>query len=400
MAKHGTTGTLSMMALSEAQSPPAHEQHDEQFRLLVACVRDYAIFMLDPRGVIATWNSGAERIKGYAAHEIIGKHFSVFYPSEDVAADKPAWELREATRVGRHEDEGWRIRKDGSRFWANVVITAVRDSDGVLRGFAKVTRDLTARREAEQTSRRLAVEQAARAVAEKAETYQRDLLAIVSHDLRNCLSVVLTAAEMVRSYPDQPEKVRRRSAQIVNSAKRMRQIVHTIIDYTYAQRDGLPVSLREGADFHAACERVLQEFRVLHPERRIDYEAEGSPLGEWDEARLEQVVQNLVGNALTYGDRDSAVSVRWCRDGDHPQGDLVLTVHNRGVPIPADLLPHIFEPFRSGEHDGASEKGSMGLGLFIVREIVAAHGGEASATSDAQHGTTFTVRLPAQRRGR
>lgn len=370
------------------------DDRDEQLRLFVANVVDYAIFMLSPDGHVATWNAGAERIKGYLAREIVGEHFSVFYPADDVAAGKPAWALREAARAGRFEDEGWRIRKGGSRFWASVVITAVYDPAGVLRGFGKVTRDLTARRQSDECARQLAAEQAARAVAEKTEAYQRDLLAIVGHDLRNCLSVILTAAEMNR-VGTRDEAVRRRAAQVVKSAKRMRQLIHSIIDYTYAQRDGLPISVRHGADFHGVCERVLQELRVLYPQRPILYQREGSPLGDWDEGRLEQVVQNLVGNALKYGRPDSPVSVRWYRDG--APGDLVLTVHNEGPPIDTDLLPHIFEPFRTGGLDRPGASGSMGLGLFIVREIVRGHDGTVSAQSDAEHGTTFEVRLPGRR---
>ncbi len=366
----------------------------EQFRLLVESVHDYAIYLLDPGGRVATWNPGAERIKGYTASEIIGRHFSVFYPPEDVAAGKPARELAEAERLGRFEDEGWRRRKDGSVFWASVTITAVHDEEGVLRGYGKVTRDLTARRQAEETALRLAAEQAARAEAEKSEQYQRDLLAVLGHDLRNCLSVIVTAAEMNRLQATE-EKVRRRASQVVNTAKRMRQIIHSIIDYTHAQRAGIPVVPREGADFHAVCERVLQEFHLLHPARRFEYDGDGSPVGAWDEGRLEQVVQNLVGNALRHGSPDAPVAVRWCREGDEVDGELVLTVHNEGRPIPPELLPHVFEPFRSGAH-GPSDQRSMGLGLFIVREIVHAHGGEVSVRSDAGDGTTFTVRLPGR----
>jgi PAS domain S-box-containing protein len=377
-----------------AQCAPAATDPD-QFRLLVASVRDYAIFVLDPQGNVATWNLGAERIKGYAAGEIIGRHFSTFYPAEDVARGKPAWELAEAERDGRFEDEGWRVRKDGSRFWANVIITALWNESGALCGFGKVTRDLTARREAEETARKLAAEQAAREVAEKTERYQRDLLAVLGHDLRNCLSVIVTAAEMNRLQGGD-EKVRRRAAQVVSSAKRMRQIIHGIIDYTYAQRDGIPIAARDGVDFHAVCERVLQEFRVLHPARELVYEAEGTPVGAWDEGRLEQVVQNLVGNALKYGAADAPVAVRWSRSGDGQDDDLVLTVHNDGPPIPSDLLPEVFDPFRSGERAPEHGDRSMGLGLFIVREIVHAHGGEVSVTSDGEQGTTFTVTLPGR----
>src|SRR5262245_33252558 len=127
----------------------------ERFRLLVEGVREYAIFMLDPQGYIVTWNKGAERIKGYTADEIIGQHFSKFYPPEQVASEHPQHELQLAIANGKYEEEGWRIRKDGSKFWANVVITALKNEDGTLRGFAKVTRDLTERRAAEENSRRL-----------------------------------------------------------------------------------------------------------------------------------------------------------------------------------------------------------------------------------------------------
>jgi PAS domain S-box-containing protein len=148
---------------------------EERFRLLVESVRDYAIFMLDPEGHVATWNAGAERIKGYRAWEIIGRHFSVFYPEDKIAEGFPQHELDVAAHAGRFEDEGWRIRKDGSRFWANVVITALRDEKDELVGFAKVTRDLTERRASEEQARRLAAEEAARAEAERQSAELRQL---------------------------------------------------------------------------------------------------------------------------------------------------------------------------------------------------------------------------------
>jgi PAS domain S-box-containing protein len=150
-------------SLVEQRGP--QDEIEERFELLVRSVKDYAIFMLDPRGCVVSWNEGAERIKGYPANEILGKSFTTFYPKEAVDSGFPQLELDVASREGRFEDEGWRVRKDGSRFWANVVITALRSPDGQLVGFAKVTRDLTARREAEAQARRLAVEQAAHAEA-------------------------------------------------------------------------------------------------------------------------------------------------------------------------------------------------------------------------------------------
>ena len=136
------------------------------YRLLVESVTDYAIFVLDDTGVIRSWNPGAQRLKGYSEHEIVGKHFSIFYPPEALETGKPEWELKIAMSDGRVEDEGWRVRKDGSRFWANVVITALRDDNGELIGFAKITRDLTERRNAEEQAQMLAAESAARREAE------------------------------------------------------------------------------------------------------------------------------------------------------------------------------------------------------------------------------------------
>jgi PAS domain S-box-containing protein len=167
----------------------------ETFRHLVEATRDYAIFMLDPKGYILSWNEGAQRLKGYSAEEIIGQHFSVFYAPDAIATGWPAHELTEAARVGRFEDEGWRLRKDGTRFWANVVISAVRAPDGTLRGFGKVTRDMTERKAQEERIRALAVELEARVnelasanreLAQKSAENESFVYS-VSHDLRSPL---------------------------------------------------------------------------------------------------------------------------------------------------------------------------------------------------------------------
>ena len=168
--------------MTPRQASKPTEVTADLFRLLVESVVDYAIFLLDPTGVVRTWNAGARRLKGYEADEIIGRHFSTFYPEEDVRRGKPAWELESAAREGRFEDEGWRIRKDGSSFWANVVITALR-RDGELVGFAKVTRDLTARREAEEERVRLAE-------AREAVRLRDEFLSIASHELRTPLTAL------------------------------------------------------------------------------------------------------------------------------------------------------------------------------------------------------------------
>src|SRR3954462_8981396 len=199
--------TLLQQQAVALQSETALLQSEQRFRLFVEAVRDYALFMLDPQGNIMTWNAGAERIKGYKSWEIIGQHFSVFYPEEDLKSRKPWHELEVAAEEGRFEDEGWRLRKDGSMFWANVIITALKDERGRLLGFSKITRDLTARKQAEEVARRLAEETAARRAAEenaRLVQQERGRLqvtlasigdAVISTDARGCVEYLNPVAE-------------------------------------------------------------------------------------------------------------------------------------------------------------------------------------------------------------
>lgn len=206
-------------------------QSEEQFRLLVSGVRDYAIFMLDPQGYIVSWNTGAQLIKGYRADEIIGQHFSIFYPAE-AAADHPAHELEIATREGVYEEEGWRVRKDGSLFWANVVITALYDDDGTLRGFGKVTRDLTERKRAEVAQQQLQEqqlqlmrEQLRREQAEADVRLRDDFLSAVAHELRTPITSVLAYAQLLQRRFEReeltPERFQKPVYAIAEQAQRL-----------------------------------------------------------------------------------------------------------------------------------------------------------------------------------
>jgi PAS domain S-box-containing protein len=364
------------------------EQEAQRFRLLVESVRDYAIFVLDPQGRVATWNAGAERIKGYSIDEILGKHFSIFYPPEEAASGKCEMELEVAARDGRFEDEGWRVRKDGSRLWANVVITALRDPDGTLLGFAKVTRDLTERRNLEETTRSLAMERAALAERSRTQEFQERFLAILGHDLRNPLAAIDTGAALLRQRASDPVSIRVID-RMRSSAQRMSRMIAQIMDLTRSRLAG-GIRLRlEPADLRDSVVRIVEELRIAHPGISIAVDVPPLP-GRWDRDRMEQVFSNVVGNAVDYGEAGRTVTVRGTIEGD----DVVLEVHNFGPPIPEQTQQTLFAAFRRGERDSREAKtAGLGLGLYISWEILRAHGGSIEVASTAREGTTFRIRM-------
>ena len=380
------------------------EQREERFRLLVESVEDYAIFMLDRGGRVASWNVGAERIKGYRAEEIIGQHFSRFYPEEDLRAGKCERELAIASKEGRFEDEGWRLRKDGSRFWANVVISRVIDRNGELIGFAKVTRDLTHRRaleeerlaraaaEAERARLALAREALERALAEqkKIDELREHLIGVVGHDLRSPLTSVTMGASLMLKKGTLQDADAKTVARIARSADRMSKIISQLLDFTRARLGGgIPIDPRP-IDLAQVCADVIAEYETAHPDRALSFDADMDTEGLWDPERLGQVVANLIGNAIQHGKPDGPIDVRLRDEGDA----VCLQVHNDGSPIPADLLPSIFDPFRRQSTRADQKTEGLGLGLFIVREMVRAHSGEIGVRSTEADGTTFIVKLP------
>jgi phosphoserine phosphatase RsbU/P len=368
------------------------DESEERFRLIIDSVNDYAIFMLDEHGRVATWNPGAERIKGWRAEEIIGEYFSRFYPDEDVRAGKCQYELEHATRDGRFEDEGWRVRKDGTRFWANVIISRVIDKSGKLVGFAKVTRNLEQRRALELERIARAAAEAELAERAKAAMVRERLLGVVGHDLRAPLSAIAMASSVMLKKGTLTDNDHKMVARVARNADRMAKMISQLLDFTRARMGGgIPVDPKP-LDFAEVGAEVVGDFQVAHPDRQLAFARGGDTVGTWDRERLAQVVTNLVGNAVQYGRADGVIDVRLHGDAERVR----LTVHNDGDPIPPDLLPTIFDPFRrSDEHRDRTE--SLGLGLFIVQEIVHAHGGTIEVRSDASEGTTFLVTLPRAR---
>jgi PAS domain S-box-containing protein len=367
------------------------EEEARRFRLLVDSVRDYAIFILDREGRVTTWNIGAERIKGYKAREIIGKHFCVFYPPEVDGKAVCDFELEVAAREGRFEAEGWRVRQDGSRFWANVVITALRDPTGTLVGFAKVTRDLTERRDAEEKMRSLAAQNAALEEKARIQQFQERFLAILGHDLRNPLAAIDMGSGILRQLSVDPASIRILD-RIDSSSRRMSRMIQQILDLTRSRLAGGIEVNPQPADLCRILSLTVDELRTAYPQARIELNCPHAS-GTWDADRLEQVFSNLIGNAIVHGGAEGTVTIEAGSRGDA----VVVTVHNEGPPIPEHLHSSLFDPFRRGERESRSSKtAGLGLGLYISRELVLAHGGSIGFESSPGRGTTFRVTLPQE----
>jgi PAS domain S-box-containing protein len=350
---------------------------EERFRLLVDGVKDYAIFSLDPNGYVASWNKGAQSIKGYTAAEIIGKHFSTFYTPEDLARRWPEHELAIARVEGRFEDEGWRVRKDGTRFWANVIIAALYDDDRRLYGFAKVTRDLTARRRME------AMQESARQMNE--------FLAMLSHELRNPLAAMVNALGVLRNEPG--NKLGRAGDVFERQVKHLSHIVDDLLDVSRITRGKITLK-NEVVDLKELVARVVESSRPTMDRRRHEFDIHlaDEPLPvHADPTRLSQVVINLVGNAAKYTPHGGRIAVTVEREGDL----AVLRVRDNGIGIAPELLPKIFDLFVQGESSLARTEGGLGIGLTLAKRLIELQGGSIAASSGGRgKGSEFIVRLP------
>ena len=361
----------------------------QRFELLVDAVTDYAIILLDSSGRVATWNEGARRIKGYDATEIVGKPFSVFYAPHERASGRPQKILEIVRDQNRFEEENWRVRRDGARFWASVVITALRNPQGEVTGFAKVTRDLTVKRAAEENARQLAAEQAAREALKREVEVNEMFVGILSHDLRSPLTSVVAGAEILLRKAQLSEQEHSTVTRIARAGARMARMTSQLLDFTRSRLGGgLPVE-RRPCDLVWIVRAVVAELELVHTDTRFVLSGEAAIEGRWDPDRIAQVASNLVANAAKYGSSAEPVRVSLTTDGST---DALLSVHNGGKPIDPDVLPTIFEPYVRGRHD--IEAGGLGLGLYISAEIVRAHGGRIEVHSTPAEGTTFAVRLP------
>ncbi len=368
----------------------ALRESERQFRLLVQGVADYAIFMLSPEGRVTSWNSGAERIKGYAADEIIGEHFSRFYTEEDRRAGAPQRALQAATADGKFEGEGWRVRKDGTRFWASVLIDAMHDDEGKLVGFAKVTRDITEARDAQQ---RLEEAREQLFQAQKMEAIGQ-LTGGVAHDFNNLLTIVLGGADMAERLVGDNEKLKRLIVNIRHAAKRGEALTRQLLAFSRRQplspeRIDLTRQLASVGDLLGRSLRA--DIRIV-----IDLPPELWAI-EVDPGQFELALLNVSLNArdaMPNGGtlRIGASNVTLDEKSRRLVGDFVaLTVSDTGTGMPDDVKERAFEPFFTTKEIG---RGS-GLGLSQAYGFVRQSNGAVELDSEVGKGTTVTFYLPA-----
>jgi PAS domain S-box-containing protein len=355
---------------------------------LIQGVRDYGIFMLDPEGRVASWNEGAQRINGYTASEILGKHFSIFYP-ETVAHTQPNYELEMAARDGSFEDEGWRIRKDGSQFWSNVIITAMRDTTGRLIGFSKVTRDLTERRALQER----AIEDARRvAEAEAANKTKSTFLASMSHELRTPLNAIGGYADLLLFgiggdlIPEQREYLDR----LRRSQQHLLGIINDLLNFSRMEAGRITYDMQL-----MSLERVIQAvLPMVEPQaaqRGIDMRVEETPnyhaMG--DPSKVEQVLLNLLSNAIKFTDRGGSIMIEQFVLDD----SAGIRVTDTGIGIPEDKLRAIFEPFVQVGRTLTTPHEGTGLGLAISRDLARAMNGDITVRSVLDQGSVFELSL-------
>ena len=355
---------------------------EERFHLLVERIEDYAIFMLDADGRVATWHEGAERIKGYTADEIIGQHFSRFFPSEDIQRGKPMHELKVAAAEGRSEDEGWRVRKDGSQFWANVVITAIRDKTGTLHGFSKVTRDLTEHKQAEEKVKKF---------NEQLEAANKELDAFsysVAHDLRSPLRAIDGFSRILLEdhIAHLPADAQRYLHAVRNNSQRMGRLIDDLLTFARLSRQPLRKQLVRPTDLARQC---VDELHAELRDRRVEIAISDLPACQADPALLKQVWLNLISNALKYTRKqEMAVIAVGCQEQD---GATAYFVRDNGVGFDmryADKLFGVFQRLHRSE-----DYAGTGVGLAIVQRIIHRHGGRVWAEAAVDHGATFYFTL-------
>jgi PAS domain S-box-containing protein len=359
-----------MSTLESVVTDPAR-----RFQLLVEAITDYAIYLLDPEGIVSSWNSGAERAKGYTEDEIIGEHFSRFYTADDQKNGRPAYALAVARAQGKFEDEGWRVRKDGSTFWASVVIDPIRDESGEIVGFAKITRDRTEAREAALATQRV----------------KDEFLAMISHELRTPLNGIIGLAGLLLDGSLDAQS-RLHAKMLRDAGDHLLEVINDLLDYTKLDAGRLEFEyvtfeldgmVQSALDLlaHRANTKSLEIGAYISPD--IPSELIGDP------GRLRQVLLNLLGNAVKFTDTGSVMVEVFTRSRNTDSIVLEFTVSDTGIGIRAEDMVHLFHEFSQVDSSVSRRFGGTGLGLAICKRLTTSMGGEIWVESTPGQGSVF-----------
>jgi PAS domain S-box-containing protein len=372
------------------------KQSEERYRSLVEQVIDYGIFMLDIKGRIISWNEGAKRIQGYSSEEITGKYFTIFYPEEDIIKDKPTYELKIARAQGKYEEEGWRVRKNGTQFWASVVITAIYNNQGSLIGFSKVTRDLTEKIEAEKALRE-SYERYRALASELRQTnselsYANEELeqftSIVSHDLQEPVRTIKSFLQLIDLKLDngQYDQLKIYIGKSIKAANRMRELIYNLLQYTQLGKTDIAEEKINVQDLmNEALQNLKQSIESSGAQIKIDSELD-TVYG--DRIQLVQLIQNLVSNALKFTNSENPMVKISCWEEN---GHARFAVSDNGIGIAETDLDKVFEIFR--RLGTQKEYPGTGIGLAICKKIVDRHRGRIWPESELGKGTTFYFTL-------
>lgn len=353
----------------------------EEFKLLVECVKDYSICLLDPTGRVASWNEGATRIEGYTEEEARGEPFSVFYPKEAIVAGEPQALLARAARDGRAESEGWRTRKDGSRYWANVVITAIRGERGELHGFGRITRDLTERKKMEEDLR-----DAVRA--------RDEFLQIASHELKTPLTPLQlqldVLARALEASGVRNDRLTEKLDVAIRQTNRLERLVESLLEVSRITAGRLALEV-ERFDLAELVRGAILRFRpeATRAGSHVAVQTDETIPGRWDRTRVDQILSNLLSNAVKYG-KGKPIEV----EAHRMNGTALVSVTDHGMGIDEEALSRIFGRFERAV--SLRHFGGLGLGLFVARQLAEAHGGTLVAQSQPRAGSTFTLVLPIE----